>query len=187
MKKVNVFLIVLSAVSTSLLILLLLMRLAAPYVEDGQDGDINAYFELSRQEDFLPTLAELGVMEEMSYRHYYDNYAFFRHDSYLLRVKYDKDAFPAALDALYRRYTFSDEPVIDEFTGKKQRTFTLDGFDFTLLPDSNGEELEYTKKMLFIGVNESTREIAYVYFYDPDLDMIEGGLDGFLIHDCQWS
>ena len=48
-------------------------------------------------------------------------------------------------------------------------------------------DLYYPKELVFVGVSQSRNEIAFIYFYDFDLDYIDRSFADFLIEDCGWE
>ena len=73
-----------------------------------------------------------------------------------------------------------------EETVTRKTFFELDGFEFQMLSLSE-YGLYYPKEMVFIGVSEEDNAIAYVYYYDFDLDYISQSFPDFLIEECGWE
>ena len=73
---------------------------------------------------------------------------------------------------------FYKEPVLKEDPIPE---CSVDGFDFRLMV----RETEYPKEMSFIGINNTTKEIAFVDFFMIDLDGVWDFAD-LMIHDCGW-
>lgn len=61
------------------------------------------------------------------------------------------------------------------------KNFIADGFDFKIKTSDN-----YPKELELIGINNETREIAYVKFFDYDLDSMEESQE-FLNSNCGWQ
>ena len=84
-----------------------------------------------------------------------------------------------------------DDQIISRDTIEKsidagEASFTLDGFYFRML-SQNEYKLYYPKTIAFIGVSEGSKEIAYVFYNDVDLDYIGSSFPDFLIEDCGWE
>ncbi len=45
---------------------------------------------------------------------------------------------------------------------------------------------DYPHRMLFVGCSDRTREIAYIYFYDPELDHVAPSTGDFILAHTGW-
>ena len=63
--------------------------------------------------------------------------------------------------------------------------FQYDSFAFNVL-DVNKYDLTYPKKLVFVGFSDKKQEIAYVYYYNFDLDFIDTSFGEFLKEECGW-
>lgn len=90
----------------------------------------------------------------------------------------DYDAQVAFID---QNCDFTTEPLTaDDYTCSP--TFQLDGFQFRIMVVNDN----YPKEMIFIGTNDQTKQIAYLSFWDQDLDYIEDTAS-FLRDNCGWK
>lgn len=103
----------------------------------------------------------------------------FPSDAYTHILKYNETDFEEAKSKIDAEVKFYKEPVFKEDPIPE---FTVDGFDFRLMVSG----LEYPKEMSFIGINNTTKEIAFVDFFMIDRDGVWDFAD-LMIHDCGWQ
>lgn len=130
----------------------------------------------------LPTQAELEACESYRFDYTAKRASIFESHAYTMICKYSKEGYMAQKDMVngkYKPYT-GDIPGGGNTTLDKE--FELDGFSFTAV-----EGGDYPKRMLFVGCSDSTNEIAYIYFYDTDLDYISGTILEFIQYDTGWG
>lgn len=103
--------------------------------------------------------------------------AIFSQEAYTTIVKYDKDNFQSQKSNIESNHKFYSVPVDD---GDAEPIFSYEGFSFRV-------ELSdwYPKEMNLVGINDSTNEIAFITFYDYDLDTIDD-YEEFLEYYCGW-
>ena len=114
-------------------------------------------------EDGMPKLSELSDYEslKLTYRGnaplLLDNL-----QSVALFVRYEGEAFEAALESVNTKYRFLESDIFsDEYQGFKF------GMDINTLDES------YPEHALIVGINEEEETLAYLYYFDPTLDRIE--------------
>jgi lipoprotein len=148
--------------------------------------NIKIYNEIAESQTALPTLDELGTYKDVKFKYTKTNILFFLSDSYILRAEYDKENFEKEKEKVLNNYIFQKELDLDSKREiKKDPQFNLDGYDFRLL-SLDDYDLSYPKKLIFIGVSDDKQEIAYVYYFDTDIDYIGGSFQDFLEEDCNW-
>lgn len=98
-------------------------------------------------------------------------------DTYI--IKYNDADFEEAKNKIDTTVKFYKEPLIK---GGPIPEFSLDGFDFRMMVTENDY---YPKWMKFIGINNFTKEIAFVDFSMIDLDGVWDFTD-LMMHDGGW-
>ena len=143
--------------------------------------DITDYEKLSAQKTPMPAIAEFNNCVSMQYSHRKKNLIIFTYDSYALTAKY-ADSYVAEKRALDEKYVFQTESISDEGHGSIEPDFSVGTFSFRTLSVSEYDdgEIEYPKKLMFIGTSDETKEIVYLYYVDDDLDYIGTGLSEFV-------
>lgn len=152
-------------------------------------SDINLYTQLVENEDnhpyaeYMPSLDELGEYESLDFYYYHKTMFVFHSDAYTLKVTYDEGEFETEKEKVLNNYSYRRKiPLREEKELKKDPEFHIDTFEFKLL--STPESDAYPKELTFIGISEETNEIAYVYYYDQDLDYIDTTFEEFLKNEC---
>ena len=154
---------------------------------DTVSYDIQDYVRVSDRFSQAPALDDLGEYSELSFKHLHREQYIFQSDAYILRAKYDEENFLNQQKQIADVFSF-EETVTDygEQTRKLTPQFRLDTFDFKLISLDIYDGF-YPKCMIFLGASEEANEIAYVFFYDIDLDYIDGSFEEFLITECGWE
>ena len=119
-------------------------------------------------EDFLPT--GFASYESVYYDHNKKVLFFFVTDTMTVKVKYD-DFYIPYKHFLEEEYEFLTEPVesdmLDGHYTVPVTEFEYNGFHMRVADGG-----EYPKKFGIVGYNDETKEIAYLWFNDPDYDFI---------------
>lgn len=146
----------------------------------GEEFDMYCPFD-------LPQLKELEPYKDYRFDYTAKAEAFFQSHAYILIVSYDDETYLHRKAQLEQDYTY----LTDTFEGKDesgghQPQFDLDGFHFRAV---KSEEWDYAevKYMFFIGTSNSRNEIAYIYYYDQDLDYIASDLPSFVVEETGWK
>ena len=138
--------------------------------------EINEYYNKndSLNDDF--DFEKFGEYKNIS-NYKYHSMAIFSQEAYTTIIKYDKDNFQSKKSNIESNHKFYSVPVDD---GEAEPIFSYEGFSFRV-------ELSdwYPKEMNLVGINESTNEIAFITFYDYDLDTIDD-YEEFLEYYCGW-
>ncbi len=103
---------------------------------------------------------------------------FFPSEAYTHILRFSGTDFEKAKSKIEAEVKFYKESVLKE---NPIPECSVDGFDFRLMVTS----LEYPKEMSFIGINNTTKEIAFVDFFMIDLDGVWDFAD-LMIQDCGW-
>ena len=135
----------------------------------GQRMEVSCPFD-------LPVLAELEAEAVCRFDYTVYRVGIFENHAYILIAAYDT-GYTAAASALDGAYNWMEEETVG-ITPE----FQLDGFRFRTVEGEN-----YPHEMLFVGNSDDTGEIAYIYFYDQDLDIVPQGAAA-LLRDCSgWN
>ncbi len=177
---ISIILAVLITVSGSLLYFIFSVR-------DKVDYDISEWSNLEKTYTYLPSVEEMGGYSDLKSKYQHRDCFIFQSDTYILRATYSEEAFDIQKDAILNNYSFQ-ENVVDygEEVVEKKATFNYDDFHFQML-SLNKYNLYYPKEMVFVGISEKKNEIAFIYFYDIDLDYIGSSFEDFIVNECGWE
>jgi len=139
------------------------------YLNTGKTIDSNA-------KDIMPELDDLPKYEDIKYRYTHKSLLIFESDSVALIVKYDDNTFESEKKKIDEQYTFLDKKIKSSFDESKyyipEYEFSLKSYDFRVVDENDTSNTEFPKSFGMIGVSEDKKSIAYLYFYDSDLDYI---------------
>ena len=143
---------------------------------EHSDENIEHYLKSSRQIDMLaasvlPDLINLPEYKDIDYRYYYRE-NFWVTESMMLVVTYDKETYLVEKVQLDDTYAFLDHAVI--WVGEDaylipEYEFSINSFNFQVVGDA---ETDYPRAFGMIGTSDEKTSVAYLYFYDQDLDYI---------------
>lgn len=104
---------------------------------------------------------------------------FFPSEAYTHILRFSGTDFEKAKSKIEAEVKFYKEPVLKE---NPIPECSVDGFDFRLMVT---EDDDYPKWMSFLGINNDTKEIAFIDFTMIDLDGVWDFAD-LMIQDCGW-
>ena len=182
---------VLAIISTvtiiSLIVILLLAFLLFGY-KSFVSYDIKEWDELETKETYLPSVNEMGEYSDLNYKCQTISAVFFVSKAYTLKATYNGgEEFEKQKDIINTEMVFQDKiiEITNKETIEKEASFEIDDFKFRMLSEEE-YELDYPKEIVFVGISEEKKEIAFVVFSDPDLDYIDT-FPEFLIKTCGWK
>ncbi len=149
---------------------------------------INAYNESLPSEesrDFYRPYVETdnyGDFEDITYYHHCF-IGLFGQMAETKIIKYNDVNFQKETDRISNELYFYEQSV-DFFSSDPVPIFSLEGFDFRL--ERRYDYMLYPAEMNFVGINEKTKEIAYVKFFDYDLDSVWDFTE-LLNYNCGWK
>ncbi|WP_216629068.1 hypothetical protein [Cytobacillus massiliigabonensis] len=127
----------------------------------------------------MPTLDYLPEYEDIEYRYTNKTVLMFQSNSIALIVKYDDKTYEGEKEKIAENYTFlnitsttKDELITPEYK------FSINSYSFKVV-----EGNEFLKSFGMIGTSNEKQSIAYLYFYDFDLDNIGDENDSNLMPD----
>ena len=134
--------------------------------------DISTYYNDIKNycaDSFMPNLDDLGEYKDVKYFIRKDE-SIFPDYSMQLIVEYDKETFLKEKERFATAYTYLDKPQLDgnDYT-MPVTEFSLSGFDFKV---AVFEDTTYPKNFGMVGVSDESQQIAYLWAYCPDLDLI---------------
>ncbi len=132
------------------------------YLNSGTTIDTNA-------KDIMPNLDDLPKYENIAYKYTHKTMFLFESDSVALIVKYDDKTYESEKDKLEENYTFLEDKVKDIIP---EYEFSINSYTFKVVADHEKSKTEFPKSFGMIGTSEEKKSIAYLYFYDFDLDYI---------------
>ena len=158
-----------------MLISVIALSLCSCFESTHSDYSVEAYEEGFRYSDVMPHVDQFEDSEGVFTKHFQRDYLFFRSHTYILIAKFDRDNYEKRKSKNLSAGGFKTEPIEEPEYGDIAASFELDGFHFGYLLGS-----KYPKRMYFTGYKDETRQIAYVWFDDPDKDYITEQFDQFL-------
>lgn len=124
--------------------------------------------ELYEAEDFLPR--GFASYDSVCYNHEKRNLVIFQTNTMTVKVTYD-DFYIAKKHEVEEIYDFLAEPIESDMLDGHYlipvTEFEYNGFQMRVADGG-----EYPKKFGIVGYNDETKEIAYLWFNDPDMDYI---------------
>lgn len=133
------------------------------YLNTGTDIDTEA-------KDVMPVLDELPTYKDIVYRHTQKKMFLFEANSVLLVVEYDTKTYESEKEKLAEEFAISKLEATSETTDDTSRPnveFSVNNYVFQVVEGS-----DYPKSFGMIGTSDEQQRIAYLYFYDFDLDKI---------------
>ena len=127
----------------------------------------------------LPYLADLEPYEDYRFNYTAKRVSFFEAHAYILIVEYGT-AYAEKKAALDSQFVWLSDPIPDGADGLSPE-FEIDGFSFRAVKGG-----WYPKEMLYIGFSDESKEIAYIYIYDFDLDYISPTIRHYLLKESGW-
>ena len=131
----------------------------------------------------LPTIDTLPEHKSVKYKYFKDYMGVFESEAYTMIVKYDEETYENQKKTIYEPlkniedlYLPNDEDEIKRNTSPIE----FDGFSFEMY------SVDYPKAIYFVGTNDETNQIAYIYFVDHDLDEISEPYSVFIDESCGW-
>ncbi len=136
------------------------------------------------QEHILPNIEDLPRHKSVKYKYYQKNFLIFFSSAYSMIVKYDEDTYNNQKAILYEPYENINEMETSNETDnpiqRNNEPIIVDEFSFEMYSEW------YPHCIYFIGTNDKTNQIAYIYFEDMDLDTIDLPYSWFIELYCGW-
>ncbi len=186
--KTNKIVIIIVCIVLSAVILMGLFLYFVFGIREKVSYDINMWDNMQVTHAYLPTVNEIGDYTDVEFKHLHkDMSILFQSDAYILKASFTTQEFEKQISHIESKYHFQETVTSDVDKKIENDTFfELDDFQFKLL-SLDEYNLEYPKQMVFIGVSNKNKEIAYVYYFDMDLDYIDSSFQDFLKKECGWE
>lgn len=133
----------------------------------------------------LPLLSEMETVLDYRFDYTAKRASIFQSHAYVLIVSYDSEEYVLQNQQLDENYVFRTELIEGETDGLDP-CFQLDGFDFRCVSCDDSYNT-YPKSMFFVGTSDVQYEIAYIYFYNQDLDFVSPSLAKFIEKETGWN
>ena len=147
------------------------LSLSACSVKQAKSSDPKAYGEylcrVPYAEDYMPTEEQLGDYSslQMTYRHRW--LLIFDNDAMGLFVSYQEEAYDAQKEEILSGYPFASG---EDGESASDAEATVGGYHIRLVQQDY--PLETYKMGLLIGLDDENQKICYLFYYDPDLDVL---------------
>ena len=133
----------------------------------------------------LPLLSELEPYEDYRFNYTARWFYIFESHAYILVVRYDADTYAQQKEKLASGYSYVTQNLPGETSLEEHSPeFEMDGFRFRAVGE---DPYDYPKYMFFVGTSDETREVAYIYFHDADLDYLNPTAADFLREETGWD
>lgn len=134
----------------------------------------------------MPELSDIGNPTEVEYYYVDSRVAIFCSETNHLICRYTPEEYEIQKARLDEAYTFQTEAIMLYDSSCEPMT-EIDGYQFRMLStEAYKESLDYPKSVILIGYSDEAREIAYIAYYNFDLDYISS-LDTFIVEECGWK
>lgn len=124
--------------------------------------------------DVLPNLDDLPKYEDIYYQYYIDS-SYWVTESMLLVVTYSQNTYLDEKEELNNTFTFLGHVVKDDDNEDfliPEYIFQINEYEFRVIDEDQSTYMEYPKFFGMIATSDKNNTIAYLYFYDQDLDII---------------
>lgn len=135
---------------------------------ENYDNDKKSY----QAQSFMPDLSNIGDYQKIDYFSKKIESIFPEYSMQLI-VKYDEETFLKEKKRLETAYTYLDKPQKSEWYDTDYtmpiNELSVFGFDFKV---AVFEDTVFPKNFGMVGISDQSQEIAYLWAYCPDLDLI---------------
>lgn len=137
---------------------------------ENYESFISMYSGMNR---FMPKADDLGNYKSVVFgykEHIISMFMGFHTDGVSVFVSYDRNNYESEKEKAFARYEFLSEPVIDSsgYYTIPVVSFEYKGYTFRIISQS----YYYPKQFTMVGVNDKKATIAYLAFYDDELDYL---------------
>ena len=135
----------------------------------------------------MPILENLPKYIDIDYKYTKKRLFIFVSHSVVLSIQYDDETYKSEKEKLEETYEFLNKENI----GFKQKgapvpphyEFSINTYTFRIVEEvkaNEGYSMDYPKSFGMIGTSDEKKRIAYLYFYDFDLDVGEANMEQFV-------
>ncbi len=124
----------------------------------------------------MPNIKDLGAYFQIKYTYQSTCYSIlmdFNSDGLALFVKYDQTIYAIQKEKTLHSYTFLDEPILefDKYV-MPVTEFKYRGYLMKIVLDQEYIDYCACKSFMMIGFDDTNSAIAFLYYYDFDIDYI---------------
>lgn len=135
----------------------------------------------------MPTEDELGEYDEAEFYRSTRKLVIFIEECDTLICRYDEEAYYREKANVEKRLSFEHDIIRGKYDEKgHEPVIALEGFNISFLEFNEYPALSYPSQMVFVGFNDESYEIAYICYYDQDMDMISD-TERFILESCGWK
>ena len=151
--------------------------------------DIAVYEKFAAEDEKMPELSDLAEYISVNTLYHHGMIFIYEWNAYNLIVAYREEDYESAKANAQEKYTFETEDITGEpgiwEDVSLSPSFTFKGYQMNLLKQGELYSDRFPKLAYFVGFNDETHKIAYVYFRDPDLDAVDS-MEEVLAQYCGW-
>lgn len=128
------------------------------------------------------SLDELGDYTDIDYQYSQKTHMLlFPSQSSVLDLTYKENEYKDQVEQIRSSYTFLSEPIKDgDLSLISQNEFTIGNWSFRVCVGNDYLDFDYPKDFRMIAFNDTENRIAYLDFYDSDLDCIDEDMEKFI-------
>ena len=141
-------------------------------------AEYNSYVsDVGNAEKFMPDCdQDLGVYQSVQFGFQETFLLIFGSQTITLIASYDETNYEKEKSAALDRFDFLKEPYQekDGYYIFPVASFEYRGYSFSIVPDRDyySDGRLGCHSFMMVGYNDAEKKIAYLYFYDPDLDYL---------------
>lgn len=127
-------------------------------------------------------LDELGNYTDIDYQYSQKTHMLlFPSQSSVLDLTYEEEEYKKQIEQIENTYTFLNEPIKDEDLYLiSQNEFTIGNWNFKVCLNNEYLDFYYPGDFRMIAFNNAEKHIAYLDFYDSDLDCVDQNMAEFV-------
>ena len=167
-----------------ILALCLILTLSGCFSQSKFSQNPEKYDAFAQKDDVMPATDEVEDSFAV-YPFYHHDGFIFEWNSYTLIAQYDAETYEKKIGEINDSYVFEEEVLQDHTKEHKLNPeFSVGDYRFRLLDVETYSC--FFPESYFIGMNDTEHKIAYIYFDDYDLDVVES-FPSLLTKYCGWN
>lgn len=153
----------------------------------GEDTELH-YSKSVEVFNVLPRLDEIGDTETIEFYDYFSSeLGIFTREGYTLICKYNDNEYSYEKAEAENKYIFQEDGMSAwDYTCSPEASLGEYHFRALSVAGEYDGTINFPKRLVFFGTNDTTQEIIYICFYNDDIDYIED-LAEFLLDNCGWK
>lgn len=145
------------------------------YTKTGIDNYLDTGSELDQDSLYvMPVLDDIENYESIEYLHTHKDMILFEADSVVLDITYDEETYKNEKELIDEKYMFyiKEEDENNSIMQVVEDEFSINSYEFRIVVKNEENFTGLPKSFGMIGTSDENKSIAYLYFYDFDLDSI---------------